>query len=1014
MVSRLRWLLLTSISISAAFAQNTAGLAGMTGVVRDPSGSVIPHAKVEISNASKGIARSLVTNDAGLFSAPALTPAPGYAVVVTSPGFTAYQAKDLELAVGQTLDLNVLLAVAGSAQQVEISAAPSLVEDTKTDVSTVVNSLQIQELPINGRRVDSFVLLTPGVSNDGTFGLLSFRGVAGGNAFLVDGDDTTEQFYNENAGRTRIASQISQDAVQEFQVLSANFSAEYGRAMGGVVNTVTRSGGNDVHGTAYWFFRNRTLNARDRYASFNPPEVRHQTGASIGGRIVKDKLFYFLNTEISRRNFPIASSIVRPGVISNGQFLGCGAPATPAQCAAIDTILPRYFGQVPRQANQELAFGKIDWRPSERNSFTASFNFLRFMSEDGLQSAAAINTGAAIGTNANDSVRVRNGSLAWTAIPNASMVNESRFSWFTDRQADDFNQSLIPPGIGLITLSVGGQSNLGAGASYLPRVEPNEQRFQFTDGFSWVTGKHNFKFGVDISSTEDYQYFLSTQFGSYNYSNVTNFALDFSGNEAGGKHWSTYSQGFGNPVVDTTVGEYGFYAQDQFRVTRNLTVNYGLRYDYTTIPQPTIVNHDYPQTGRIPNDTMNLAPRIGVAYSFDRQRMTLRAGYGIFFSRFESGLIQNLFQNNGVYQSFLSLTGANAPQLASGPVYPNILTSSAGAKGSSSLQFAAPDLRTPYTEQGSAALERQVSSDIRVTASYIWSRGVRLLGASDLNIGALGPNVTYKILDASGNVTGNYTTPAYLLSNRVNPNYSRVYQVENGLNSYYNALAVDARKRFTKGLQASIAYTWGHEIDYNVEGGGNAIFFSGVQNTFNGNYKFDKGSGWLDQRHRMIISFVEQPTFTHRSGAFYRYVVNNWQLSAITTLASGRPFTPSIQVSDVTPFPGAAFTSTLNGYGGLNRAPFLPIDDLYSPPAYRTDARLAKIVPIGERDKLYLMFEVFNVSNTIADTSIYSQAYTEKSLALTPTPGLGVGSASGGFPDGTNARRAQVGVRFTF
>ena len=144
------------------------------------------------------------------------------------------------------------------------------VQDTKTDVSQVIDSTLIQDLPINGRRVDSFVLLTPGVTNDGTFGLLTFRGVAGGNSFLVDGNDTTEQFYNENAGRTRIASQISQDAVQEFQVVSSNFSAEYGRAMGGVVNTVTRSGSNGLHGTAYWFFRNRTLDARDRYATINP------------------------------------------------------------------------------------------------------------------------------------------------------------------------------------------------------------------------------------------------------------------------------------------------------------------------------------------------------------------------------------------------------------------------------------------------------------------------------------------------------------------------------------------------------------------------------------------------------------------------------------------------------------------------------------------------------------------------------------------------------------------------
>src|SRR5206468_11747504 len=202
--------------------------------------------------------------------------------------------KDVELLVGQSLDLNVGMQVASSTTQVQVTSEAPVVENTKTDVSQVIGETQIMELPINGRRVDSFVLLTPAVSADGTFGLLSFRGIAGGNSFLVDAADTTQQFYNENAGRTRIQSQLSQEAVQEFQVLSSSFSAEYGRASGGVVNTVIKSGANDVHGTGFWFFRNRSLNARDPLATVNPPEVRHQTGGSVGGKFIKDKLFYFL------------------------------------------------------------------------------------------------------------------------------------------------------------------------------------------------------------------------------------------------------------------------------------------------------------------------------------------------------------------------------------------------------------------------------------------------------------------------------------------------------------------------------------------------------------------------------------------------------------------------------------------------------------------------------------------------------------------------------------------------
>jgi hypothetical protein len=194
----------------------------------------------------------------------------------------------------------------------------------------VVSNQQIQELPINGRRVDSFVLLTPGVTNDATFGLLSFRGVAGNNSFLIDGNDNTEQFYDENAGRTRMQSQISQDAVQEFQVVSDNYSAEYGRAMGGVVNTVTKSGSNDLHGAGFYYFRSTGFDARDTFAAFNPSERRAEGGADLGGRILKDKLFYFVNFDLTHRVFPMLDSYIQSGVVNPATqtWVGCGAPAT--------------------------------------------------------------------------------------------------------------------------------------------------------------------------------------------------------------------------------------------------------------------------------------------------------------------------------------------------------------------------------------------------------------------------------------------------------------------------------------------------------------------------------------------------------------------------------------------------------------------------------------------------------------------------------------------------------------
>ena len=260
------------------FAQSAGGVAGISGVVRDASGASVPSAKVVIASASRGVVRTIEANGAGIFTAPSLLPGPGYKVTVTAAGFAPYEASDIDLQVGQNLNLSIALALGQTSTTVEVNAAAQLLEDTKSDVSQVVGTREIMELPINGRRVDSFVLNTAGVTNDATFGLLTFRGVAGNNSFLLDGNDNTEQFYDENAGRTRIQSQISADAGEEFQVVSANVTAEYGRAMGGVVNTVTKSGGNAIHGSAFYFLRSTGFDAHDPYSAFNPTEHRIQTG----------------------------------------------------------------------------------------------------------------------------------------------------------------------------------------------------------------------------------------------------------------------------------------------------------------------------------------------------------------------------------------------------------------------------------------------------------------------------------------------------------------------------------------------------------------------------------------------------------------------------------------------------------------------------------------------------------------------------------------------------------------
>src|ERR1051325_3735264 len=497
---RMRSLFVLGVSVmlcaTVASAQSVAGLGAISGTVHDASGAAVPGAQVVVTNESKGIKRTMETTDAGVFAAPSLVPAAGYSVIVNKQGFAAYEVKNVQITVGQNVGLDIVLQVAGASTQVQVEAVAPIVDSTKTDVSQAVGSEQIMELPINGRRVDSFVQISPAVVPDGTFGLVSFRGIAGGNNFLTDGNDTTEQYYNENAGRTRISSQISQDAVQEFQVVSNNYSAEFGHATGGVVNTVPRSGTNDFHGTGYWFFRNQDFNAKDTFATINPLEKRNQIGVSAGGKIVRDRLFYFFNYEAMRRTFPLIASMTAAGSSvfdTNGNFIAtCTASA--AQCDAARHFTDRQFQTLDRTATQDLGFGKLDWRPSERHTFSVSGNFLRWVSPNGLQTQAVLNNGNGVGNNVNSSVRSKYGRFTWTAIPSNSMVNEFRFGWFKDKQFDYPNDQLAIPGIGFLGINVTGQSNLGTATDY-PRTNPSENRFQYIDTLTWTRGRHRLKIG---------------------------------------------------------------------------------------------------------------------------------------------------------------------------------------------------------------------------------------------------------------------------------------------------------------------------------------------------------------------------------------------------------------------------------------------------------------------------------------------------------------------------------------
>jgi hypothetical protein len=276
-------------------------------------------------------------------------------------------------------------------------------------------------------------------------------------------------------------------------------------------------------------------------------------------------------------------------------------------------------------------------------------------------------------------------------------------------------------------------------------------------------------------------------------------------------------------------------------------------------------------------------------------------------------------------------------------------------------------------------------------------------------------------------MVGTFTTPVYLASDKIDPRYLRLIGVDNGGNSYYDALAVQLQRRLDHGFQGSLAYTWGHAIDDNMGTAGSNLFLGNNAPTtlFNGDYHGNHGDSSLDQRQRLIINWIYSPTFTHRTDALSRLLINNWQLANITTIATGQPLTEGLSVSSAVTstqlsalgFPAnsnLAFTNTLNGFGASSQVPFLGINTLRLPNSYKTDARLSKILPFTERFRGTLSFEVFNLTNTPTFTGLVTRGYTANGLNIMPSPGLGTLTSSSGFPDGTSARRAQASMRFEF
>ena len=973
------------LSSTAVHAQSASAAGRLEGTVSDPSGAALADAEITLRNQNTGISTTLRSGAEGDFMFLYLDPGT-YQISIQKDGFNRLVLTEIAVTVGTHTIIHPQLAVGRVATTISVSAATPLVDTAESSLGTVVGQQSIDSLPLNGRSFTDFALLTPGATTDGEFGMVSFNGVAGNfNNYTVDGGNNNNAFFAQQIGRT-IPFQFSADVIREFQVTSTGFEAEFGQAGGGLVNTVTKSGSNQVHGDAYYYVLDSATSANDRINEqqgiAKPHNRRQQLGGTVGGPIIHDRLFYVGNFESQIRNEPLT---VNDGPAVNGLppdfFTNNPGLAAQVQAAA---------GSFPRSFNQNVAFGKINGVINDKNALSITYNYQRFRSPHGYFNTP---TSTGDGLSLTDGATSHFFQASLQTSFNATTINEVRFHFGSDYH---FDLPASPPTSPAVTIQNPDTGFVFGGNRF--QLANTDRRYEFTDTFTKVLGNHNLKAGLDINISHNADFFIYGPRGEYRFADLTDVPTG---------NFELYLQSFGQSTIVQTSPTYSLFAQDQFRATPRLTLNYGVRYDLQVLTQPRQCNPAFALTCHIPYSKNNVAPRVGFAYAFDHKGGTvIRGSFGLFYIQEDLLDVSQALASNGVTRPFLVVVGpafGNSNPLVT---YPNSLTSfPSGAGGTPSIVVFSPNFRSPYVEQANAAVEHQFGSQTALSVGYVYSHGLRLLGNSngvtrqangnfgfDLNLVPPDQQVAFGGAANTATVTlpngKTYTTPDYsAIDGFLDPNFGTINAVDNSGLSIYNGLLVSLRHHSRQFL-TSVAYTLSHTTDQGT----------GYFNQFD--QASQRGPSQLDQTHRFVATGVWSPQF---------HALKNFEFSGIMTLASGRPYTavfdnPEVNFSIV---PGEGFNS-------------------FRGPTFKdVDFSVSRVFHLGERCQLGFRAEAFDLFNhpnyqqAVVDNVQYfangpnpdPNNSTDQLWTATSNPDFGM---PGAIAPKFGSRSFQFSTRFTF
>ncbi|HTS30647.1 MAG TPA: TonB-dependent receptor [Bryobacteraceae bacterium] len=832
---QLRFLVsVTFLSLGAlgAYAQESIQYGSISGRVLDATGAVIEAAKVSVRQKETNISATELTDKEGRFRFAYLKVGE-YEIRVQRPGF-AEAVRSATVDAGSAYEFPIELSVASTESNVTVTGHADLLETARTQVAGTVSQAEVRSVPLNGRNLLDLALLIPGVSPTNTAANQLFaetsavpgQGISVGsqrnfsNSFIVDGLSNND----DAAGLT--GAFYGLDVVDEFQVVTSGGQAELGRALGGYINVVTKSGTNTLHGDVYGYFRNQRLNAANALAQIALPVTQAQYGASLGGPIIRDRTFYFANFEQRELNQSGLSTIAPANVATiNARLVAVGYPGP-----QIST------GIYSNPVHNSNLFAKVDHQFSSSDQLSVRYS---------LYHVTATNSRGAGGLSAPSASANLDDTDQTIAVSNIAtfsprLVNETRGQFTNSNLAAPPSDRIGP------AVSISGVASFGT-LSGSPTGRLNRLG-EVVDNLSYQAGAHALRVGVDFLYNDDTITFPRSNRGSYAFSSLANFL-------AGTYNSSGFTQTFANSVVAQTNPNAGFYAQDEWKASSRLTFNLGLRYDLQFLRS-------------IATETGNVSPRAGFAWTpFAGRKTVIRGSYGLFYDRIPLRALANalLSANNTTDPANLSQISISlSPGQAGAPVFPNILGSLTLPPGVLfNFSTMDPRMRHAYSEQGSLEIERQLGAHSTLSAGYQHVRGLHLIISVNQNV----PSCT-----AAG--TNNGCRP--------NPNYGNDSQYSSLADSHYDGLHVSFLQRPAGWGSYRVSYTWSKALDNVGE-----FFFSAPINNFN--IWQDYGRSDDDQRHRLVFDGnIHSPLSAGKT--VWERISHGFQLSTMLQYYSALPF----------------------------------------------------------------------------------------------------------------------------